>query len=206
MDSGARRIIARSEFEGAPIKGSRFPAYAAPVVSEFDAHSFVQSIRVASPGARHCAWAYRLTAEDYRSSDDGEPGGSAGRPILAQLEGASLVGSCVVVVRFSSGIKLGVGGLIRAYGGATRELLTQAETEVVVPSTKLQFRCAYSDQSMVERMLPDGSIEAREFDQLAVITARLPRQSVEALRVELLNLSSGRIEIVSLPDCELEPR
>ena len=94
------------ECEPPPIKGSRFPAWIQPVSTEESALAFVQKVRRAHPGARHCAWAFTLDTGSCRSSDDGEPGGSAGRPILAQLEGASLVDTCLVVVRYSSGIKL----------------------------------------------------------------------------------------------------
>ena len=123
LEASRFTLSAPSSFEGPAIKGSRFPAFAQRIADEAEAASFVRSIREQHPGLRHCCWAYRLHDGAYRSSDDGEPGGSAGRPILAQLEGAQLVDACVAVVRYSGGIKLGVGGLIRAYAGAAREVL-----------------------------------------------------------------------------------
>jgi putative IMPACT (imprinted ancient) family translation regulator len=92
-------------------KKSRFIAHAAPAASPAAALSFIAARRDAA--ARHSAWAYRCGPGQFRSSDDGEPGGTAGRPILAAIEGAALDACVVVVVRWYGGIQLGTGGLTR---------------------------------------------------------------------------------------------
>ena len=97
------------------VKHSRFLAQAAPVATPDDALAFLREIAV--PDATHNCWAYRIGGE-YRSSDDGEPAGTAGRPILAAIDGQGFDRVMVVVTRWYGGIKLGAGGLVRAYGGA----------------------------------------------------------------------------------------
>ncbi|KFA18047.1 hypothetical protein KWU_0120105, partial [Xanthomonas vasicola pv. musacearum NCPPB 4394] len=96
------------------IKHSRFLAHAAALDTPAHALEIVQ--RVSVPDATHNCWAYRF-GQDYRSSDDGEPSGTAGRPILAAIDGQGFDRIVVVVTRWYGGIKLGAGGLVRAYGG-----------------------------------------------------------------------------------------
>ena len=111
------------------VKHSRFIAQVAPADSPEAALGFLA--RVADPGATHNCWAYRIGAE-YRSSDDGEPSGTAGRPILAASEGQGYDQVMAVVTRWYGGIKLGAGGLVRAYGGAAAECLRRAERRPLI--------------------------------------------------------------------------
>ena len=103
------------------IKKSRFLAQAAPVDTPEQALAFVR--QVGDPAATHNCWAYRI-GQDYRFNDDGEPGGTAGRPILQAIEGQGIDRAVVVVTRWYGGIKLGAGGLVRAYGGTAAECRT----------------------------------------------------------------------------------
>ena len=112
------------------IRQSRFIAHAAPVSSEADTLDFYQ--RVADPSATHNCWAWKLEHR-YRFNDDGEPASTAGKPILAAIEGKQLSRVMVVVTRHFGGIKLGVGGLIRAYGGSAARCLDQGETVEIHP-------------------------------------------------------------------------
>src|SRR3954447_7594427 len=105
------------------VKHSRFIAHAAPIDGAAAALAFLQQVAVAD--ATHNCWAYRH-GQDYRSSDDGEPAGTAGRPILAAIDGQGFDRVMVVVTRWFGGIKLGAGGLVRAYGGAAAECLRTA--------------------------------------------------------------------------------
>lgn len=114
------------------IKRSRFIACAARVVDEDAARGFLADIRASYPDARHHCSAYILRVEAAnpveRSSDDGEPAGTAGQPMLEVLRGSGLQDVAVVVVRYFGGVKLGTGGLVRAYQGATRAVLDSART------------------------------------------------------------------------------
>jgi uncharacterized YigZ family protein len=123
------------------IRKSRFLARVAKVEAAEEALAFVA--RVGVPDATHNCWAYRIGAQ-YRFSDDGEPGGSAGRPILLAIEGQNVDCVVVVVTRWYGGIKLGVGGLARAYGGCAAECLRLADKEMLVARVRARIRCDYA--------------------------------------------------------------
>ena len=110
--------------------GSRFIALAYPVESEEEIKEIVSSLKKEYHDARHHCYAYRLGLDGskWRANDDGEPSGSAGRPILGQIDSAGLSDILVVVVRYFGGIKLGIPGLIRAYKTSTADALSRAET------------------------------------------------------------------------------
>ena len=112
------------------IKRSRFVAHAARVDSLADTLDFYES--VADPGATHNCWAWKLDHQ-YRFNDDGEPSSSAGKPIYAAIDGKGLDHVMVVVTRYYGGIKLGVGGLVRAYGGSASRCIDRAGVTEVQP-------------------------------------------------------------------------
>ena len=112
--SAARFVLAAPATLGQDIRKSRFVAHAQHISSAEDALAFVS--RVSDTEATHNCWAYRI-AKQYRFNDDGEPAGTAGKPILQAIDGQSLDETVVVVTRWFGGIKLGAGGLARAYGG-----------------------------------------------------------------------------------------
>lgn len=124
-----KTLAAPAVFE-AEIKRSRFVAHAARVDSQADTLAFYES--VADPSATHNCWAWKLD-HGYRFNDDGEPASTAGKPILAAIEGKGLDHVMIVVTRYFGGTKLGVGGLVRAYGGSAAKCLDQAETVEVQP-------------------------------------------------------------------------
>jgi len=149
------------EFEIDPIKNSRFITYAQAVDCDEDALQFVEKIKAITPDARHHCWAYSLRKDSrVRFSDDGEPGGSAGQPILRQLTGRDLYDLVVVVIRYSGGIKLGVGGLMRAYGGAVGQMLDRATFKTVTPKLPLWLEYDYSDTTSVEVSLATLEVTA----------------------------------------------
>ena len=132
------------------IKGSRFLGWAGPAADPEDAAAAVDRARSRWPHANHHAYAYRLRDGDgrirYRSSDDGEPGGTAGRPLYRALDGPGICNAAVVTSRIFGGIKLGAGGLARAYGRAAREAVDAAgrvllpvleDYRLVIPAIRL---------------------------------------------------------------------
>jgi uncharacterized YigZ family protein len=120
-------VTARRRYEPASTKGSRFIATVVPITNEDEAKVALAGVANELPDASHHCWAWRIARPVIdRAGDDGEPGGSAGRPILAQLTGRDLVDTAVIVSRYWGGTKLGVGGLVRAYGGAAGEALDRA--------------------------------------------------------------------------------
>lgn len=112
------------------VKKSRFIARGWHVDSEAEALSLIKA--ASDPAASHNCWAIRIEGKTVRCNDDGEPGGTGGKPILNALEALDCDGSAVMVTRYFGGTKLGTGGLIRAYGGAVRELLNVIELEEMV--------------------------------------------------------------------------
>lgn len=115
---------------------SRFLSYAAPVTTVEETDHTLGTLRREHHTARHIPYAYRLHSGENRASDDGEPSGSAGRPILSLLQGEDLGDVLVAVVRYFGGVKLGVGGLARAYRDAAREALAVAGVRGVVPEVR----------------------------------------------------------------------
>lgn len=135
-------------------KGSKFNAYLLPCKSEESFRAQLELVKANEPNARHYCWAFRIDPEEIyeRSNDDGEPANTAGAPILRALQSAQLVNVACVVVRYFGGIKLGVPGLISAYGGATKEAIhsNTLVTEVITRDIALHFD--YSELSFVERV------------------------------------------------------
>lgn len=132
------------------VKKSLFRAHAAPIGSEQDATAFL--MRVAVPDATHNCWAWKHGAR-YRSSDDGEPGGTAGRPILQAIEMQDFDGVVVMVTRWFGGVKLGAGGLVRAYGGVAASCLRQAESVPLVVTTTLRLHVPFGALPLIQSRL-----------------------------------------------------
>jgi len=143
------------------IKKSRFVCYAARVDSVEEAQVFLESVR--DPQATHNCWAYKI-GQQYRFSDDGEPGGTAGQPILRAIEGHGLDHVMAVVIRYFGGVKLGAGGLVRAYGGVTAECLRRARKMEIVPRTRLLVEIPYALSSKLYPLLV--AAEARVLGEL----------------------------------------
>lgn len=175
----------------AEVRKSRFLARATPIDSELAAMQFLRDVHDAS--ASHHCWAWRL-GEAYRSSDDGEPGGSAGRPILAAIDGQGYDRVMVVVVRWFGGVKLGVGGLVRAYGGVAAECLRTAARVPLVRTIEADLACAFALSGGVHALLPAVAAtklgESFEADGLR-LRLRLPASMVGELERRLRDLSRG---------------
>ncbi|MET0815658.1 MAG: YigZ family protein [Pseudoxanthomonas sp.] len=175
------------------VKHSRFIAHAAPAGSPGDALAFLAE--VADSDATHNCWAYRIGPE-YRSSDDGEPAGTAGRPILAAIEGQDCDQVIVVVTRWYGGIKLGAGGLVRAYGGAAAECLRSAQRRLLVALREVELGCSFDDLGSVHAALPVHGAEklAEEFDETgAILRISLPADRVHALKTHLRDATRNRV-------------
>src|SRR6185437_4309503 len=174
------------------IRKSRFLASAAPISSAEQALAFLRE--VADPAATHNCWAWRI-GDGYRFNDDGEPGGTAGRPILQAIDGQQMDGVAVVVTRWYGGIKLGAGGLMRAYGGTAAECLRLAERAPVVPMLQLRAHVAFADQALVRARLAElqARLEQEQFDaEGATLVWRLPAAHLEEARARIIDLTRGR--------------
>ena len=174
------------------VKHSRFRAIAAPVDDAGQALAWIRANGAID--ATHNCWAYRVGA-DYRFNDDGEPGGTAGRPILQAIEGQRMDAIIVVVTRWYGGIKLGAGGLVRAYGGTAAECLRRAERIAIVATKRLGLRCDFAELGLLKSRLKDvqAEIEHEVFGTDGVeLQLRLPDSSVDEAVLLVSDISRGR--------------
>jgi uncharacterized YigZ family protein len=114
---------------------------------------YIKSIRAKHQDATHNCWAYRISPNEYRFSDDGEPSGTAGQPIFQAILGANLEEVCIVITRYYGGTKLGSGGLARAYGGGAAAVLKEAQTFLVKPKTTFIIEVPFSEQNSLFHFL-----------------------------------------------------
>ena len=141
------------------IKKSRFIGHAACVTSQAESLDFYES--VIDPQATHNCWAWRINFQ-VRSSDDGEPSGTAGRPMLNVLERRKLENVMVVVTRYFGGIKLGVGGLVRAYSGTTAKCLDRAGIVELFPMSEYTIKIGFEWASALHGLLDQFSAQKLE--------------------------------------------
>ncbi|HEY0198344.1 MAG TPA: YigZ family protein [Rhodanobacter sp.] len=180
------------------IRKSRFLALAAPVESAAHALAFVRE--AADPTATHNCWAYRI-GQDYRFNDDGEPGGTAGRPILQAIESQRMDRVAVVVTRWYGGIKLGAGGLARAYGGTAAECLRIAERVPIVAMAGASLRCDFAELALIKSRLKelDATIASEQFDGDGVtLHLQLPAARLAEAQARITGISRGRSTLTVL--------
>ena len=173
------------------VKKSRHLARAEPVDSPQAALAFIERVSVVE--ATHNCWAYRIGAA-YRFSDDGEPAGTAGKPILAAIDGQGLDGVAVVVTRWFGGIKLGAGGLVRAYGGAAAEALRTAPRKAIVHWEALEVAVGFPHvQALHAALAAFGAVKRDEhFDAEGLrIACDLPADAIGAFEERLRDATRG---------------
>jgi putative IMPACT (imprinted ancient) family translation regulator len=178
------------------ISRSRFRAVAVPLLNEDDWQ--IRLAELQDPGASHCCWAWRF-GQTYRSSDAGEPAGTAGRPILAAIDGLGFDRTLVAVLRWFGGIKLGVGGLVRAYGGTAAECLRKAPRVTLVDRTLGELRCDFEHADAIYRLLAlhRASVQHSHFASDGIhLRVELPRASIEQVQRELGNATRGRGQLL----------
>ncbi|BCR23644.1 IMPACT family protein [Aquipseudomonas alcaligenes] len=177
------------------IRKSRFLALAAPVESAQQALAFIEQHRDA--GASHNCWAFKCGAQ-YRFSDDGEPGGTAGRPILAAIEGQDCDRVAILVIRWYGGIQLGTGGLARAYGGSAAKCLQGGERVALVARVSARCHVPFAELARVKARLADWQalLEAEQFDaDGAALQLSLPAEQLAPAARQLADLSRGQIHL-----------
>ena len=182
------------------IRKSRFVAYAARVSSQAESLEFYES--VIAPQATHNCWAWRINFQ-VRSSDDGEPGGTAGRPMLNVIERRNLENVMVVVTRYFGGIKLGVGGLVRAYSGTTAKCLDRAGIKELFPMAEYNIKAGFEWASSVHGLLDQFSAKKLEenYDKDGLLLKIRCRESdFGKLATALRDASRGQVKILKSKD------
>jgi len=175
------------------VRRSRFLALATPVADREAALAEVARLRTAHPGANHVCWAL-LAGGHSGMSDDGEPSGTAGRPILEVLRHHDLDGVLGAVVRYFGGVKLGAGGLVRAYTDAIAAALVDAPVVERVPETVLVVAAEYGDAERVRRWADGEGYETgdAEYAEAVRFTLRLPTAQAATARDAVRDLTQGR--------------
>lgn len=199
MTDTYRSIESRFRFEPEKTKGSRHIATLCPVETEVEVDANIARLRDEFPNANHHAYAWRIGTGTPRFyySDDGEPSGSAGRPILQYLEGRDVTNILAVVSRIFGGTKLGVGGLVRAYGGAAAAALDAVEIVTVVPKAVLRLRFPYECSNAVQAVLHPRTVRQLDADYGAAVAMDIEVLAAEAdeIRRELRDATGNRLDV-----------
>ena len=187
----------RSQIE---VNRSQFIASIEPAASTETALAFVARIKQEFPDANHNCWAYLIgppgSSDKLGLSDDGEPHGAAGKPMLTVLQHSGIGDIAVVVSRYFGGIKLGKGGMVKAYTQAVKIGLEQLSLAEKIAWQRLTIRFDYAQLSNLERLLPEHEAEivAKQFSERVTLELKLPAERVEPLQKALLDLTAGTIE------------
>ncbi|MGN0244118.1 MAG: YigZ family protein [Lachnospiraceae bacterium] len=180
-------------------KKSRFIASVAKAETEEEAVAFIEQIRKKYWDARHhcSAFCVGLSQEVVRCSDDGEPSGTAGKPMLEVIQGQSIRNIVVVVTRYFGGTLLGTGGLVRAYTKATQEGIANSQIIEMRSGVRMDLRTDYTDVGKVQYILASQDVltEGTDYTDEVVVHILLPIEQKEYLQNELTEGTSGRIQI-----------
>ncbi|GEA12263.1 YigZ family protein [Alteromonas sp. KUL49] len=176
------------------VKKSKFIAYAAFADSRSMAMSFLAELRGKYPDARHHCWAYQLGNPDMPDSaamgDDGEPSGTAGKPILNVLQHKGVGNIMIVVVRYFGGIKLGAGGLVRAYSGAAQQVMTKLEVKQQAPQCSALLRADFKHEQFLRHLVSEceGSVDSCDYALDVAMKVTVPQDNLSKLSESIAGL------------------
>ncbi|MBN1563958.1 MAG: YigZ family protein [Anaerolineae bacterium] len=185
------------------VVNSRFIATIGRADTVNEAKAFIQSVRNEMPDASHHVYAFKVGyggSVTEGMTDDGEPSGTSGPPILAVLRGADIGDVVIVVTRYFGGTKLGTGGLVRAYGGAAKDAVAALPIEMKIEKHYIGITVHYSFYERLKIMLDDhrATIESEEFDAEVTVYAHIPVDQFDSLSNAIQNLTAGQVEPIIL--------
>lgn len=200
--------IVKSGGEGEIVeKKSTFTARIIPVSTEEEATTFIEKIKKQHWDARHNCYAFVIgdNNEITRCSDDGEPSGTAGRPILDILLKEGIHNACAVVTRYFGGVLLGTGGLVRAYSSAVKEALASCETGVLTSCVRITLTMNYNEITKMQNLFEATSdlIENTEYLENVKMTVVIPDSQVEERKKQIIEESAGKIVIEDIGPCQV---
>ncbi|MDT8702837.1 IMPACT family protein [Kluyvera ascorbata] len=188
------------------IKKSRFITLLAHTDGVVAAKAFVESVRAEHPDARHhcVAWVAGRPDDSQQLgfSDDGEPAGTAGKPMLAQLMGSGVGEITAVVVRYYGGILLGTGGLVKAYGGGVQQALNLLTTQIKTLLTEYTLLCEYGQLAGIESLVGQyaGQIVASDYQASVQLRIALPQAKVHDFSARLADFSRGSLQLLAIDE------
>ena len=196
--NGSYNVIKENGESEIVVTKSRFIGNLVSVSSASEAEEFITSIRKKYNDARHNCWAYIVMDGDMiinKCSDDGEPSGTAGRPILSIMEGAGLVNAVCTVTRYFGGVLLGTGGLVRAYSDAASQALENADVSPIRRGQYITFTCEYQDEGGIRRLLEseDFAITDSGYTDKVTITVLGPEEKADSLMGRITDMTGGRV-------------
>lgn len=182
------------------IKRSQFITHIGHATNRAEAEAFIKQLRFTHPQATHVCWAYIAGAPNTTvtsMSDDGEPSGTAGRPMLNALQHSGLGEIVAAVVRYFGGTKLGTGGLQRAYGGCVKEALATLPTQEKIAQTTLVLECGYEFEALIRHLLTHYPAQLVQCDYGEKLSMQLlvAIDQCEVLKADLINRSAGAIQV-----------
>ncbi len=181
-------------------KRSRFIGYVKPVKTEAEAAEFINSIRSKHWDARHNVYAYSLREGNIkRYSDDGEPSGTAGMPVLDVITKNEVYDVCVVVTRYFGGVLLGTGGLVRAYSQGSKIALEAGQVVLMQNCLVCLLTCSYNQYGKISSLIPDngGVIDDSVFETDVKLKFHIKPDGLPALNKKLADLTSGEVQAIS---------
>jgi uncharacterized YigZ family protein len=186
------------------VSRSRFICYLRPCESVIQAKAILKELQRQHPQANHHCYAFLTKAvedsQGYGFSDDGEPSGTAGKPMLMALQGGGIGQVCAVVVRYFGGIKLGTGGLQRAYGGSVREALGFLQSKIKKAMVHKTLACHYSQVEGVLYLLDliDGQVVTQDYQHKVLFKLAIPSEKLSIMQAKLNTLSSGQLQLIAI--------
>jgi len=180
------------------VKGSRFICTVIPCLNSEDAESEYAKLKKNYYDATHNCFAWRIDDVSWRYSDDGEPSGTAGKPILQSIDGCNLKEVLCVVTRYFGGTKLGTGGLIRAYSDAASEALAKVKPKIKTVWAEVEIAFAYALENLVRKTLSEfnGKLTESVYDDSVKMKLALPQSLLKDFCTKLSELSNSQIKII----------
>ena len=185
------------------INKSRFITHIARASNKDQAKDFISNIKTLYPDARHHCWAYIAghpkATIDIGFSDDGEPSGTAGKPILNVLQHRGVGEIVLVVVRYFGGIKLGAGGLVRAYSSSASLAMEKLESITLIASKDFVITFDYTLERSIKHLLDTNNITVKQagYAEKVKLKITVPKTNIESLSTQLTNITSGKTSLIS---------
>jgi uncharacterized YigZ family protein len=182
-------------------KNSKFLSFLHPVASREDAMAWVDYYRKQYPDARHVCWAYVIgntrQQQTQAFNDDGEPSGTAGKPMLYVLTEREVGNSLAVVVRYFGGIKLGAGGLVRAYSSAVSTAVNRAELKQITPNVELEIHADFARETKIRHLVNhyDGQVVSMDYGAGVTLQICVAQAQVESFIQQIINETAGNARI-----------
>lgn len=174
------KTVKRDSVNEIVIKNSRFITLLVRVLDDTDINEVIEKVKLEYPKATHYCYAY-ITKRFKKVSDDGEPGGTAGMPMLNVLEKEELINTLAITIRYFGGIKLGAGGLVRAYSKSVREAILNSELVDIEEGYLLEIKTSYDEQKNLDYILKNYLIISKDYLDVITYKVLIPKDKIDII-------------------------